>query len=188
MRDHGVSSTREAVVISVSCRPDHYVSKPTVDRIRLLARHGVEGDAHMGEHVKHRSRRGRRPTPNLRQVHLIHSELHGELAARGFELAPGVMGENVTTRGVDLLGLPTGTRLRLGSEALIEVTGLRNPCKQLEQLGRGLMNAVLDHDEHGHLVRKAGVMAVVLEGGEVRPGDAIEVELPVLPHAPLEPV
>jgi MOSC domain-containing protein YiiM len=149
----------------------------------------VEGDTHAGETVQHRSRVARDPSqPNLRQVHLIHSELHDELREDGFQVAPGQMGENVTTRGVDLLALPVGSRLLLGDGALIEITGLRNPCKQLEGIQPGLMAATLDRDENGGLVRKAGVMAVVLEGGEVRPGDAIAVELPAAPHRALESV
>jgi MOSC domain-containing protein YiiM len=127
--------------------------------------------------------------PNLRQVHLIHTELHEELAGRGFPvIAPGQMGENVTTSGVELLSLPRGTRLRLGQEAVVEVTGLRNPCNQLDEIAPGLMKAVLDRDADGEVVRKSGVMGVVLQGGEVRPGDAIEVELPTEPHVRLEPV
>jgi MOSC domain-containing protein YiiM len=137
----------------------------------------------------HRSRRRKTPeAPNLRQVHLIHAELHAELAEQGFEIAPGDMGENVLTSGVELLSLPTGARLRLGSEAVVEVTGLRNPCSQLDGLAPGLMKATLGRDEDGELVRKAGIMGVVLEGGEVRPGDPIEVELPAEPHVRLEPV
>jgi MOSC domain-containing protein YiiM len=178
-----------ARVEAVSARQDHYVSKHRRDGIRLLAGLGVEGDAHLGETVKHRSRVRADPTqPNLRQVHLIHSELHEELRERGFDIAPGEMGENVTTSGLDLLALPTGTRLRLGDEAVVEVTGLRNPCKQLEGIQRGLMRAVLDHDAEGNLVLKAGIMGVVLAGGEVRPGDEIAVELPTPPHRALEKV
>lgn len=157
--------------------------------IRLLAGLGVEGDAHMGTTVKHRSRVARDPsTPNLRQVHLIHAELLDELALKGFSVAAGAMGENVTTRGVDLLGLPTGTRLHLGATAVIEVTGLRNPCMQLEGIQEGLMKAVLDRASDGSLVRKAGIMSIVLAGGEVRPDDPIELELPAGAHRPLEPV
>ena len=126
--------------------------------------------------------------PNLRQVHLIHAELHDELRAAGFALSTGQMGENVTTRGVDLLGLPAGTRLHLGDTAVVGVTGLRNPCRQLEQLQPGLMAATLDRDQSGDLIRKAGVMSVVLAGGVVRPGDPIRVELPPEPHRPLERV
>lgn len=159
------------------------------DSITLVEGLGVQDDAHLGETVQHLSRIRRDPTqPNLRQVHLIHAELHDELRGRGFEIEPGQMGENVTTRGVDLLGLPVGTRLRLGDAALIEITGLRNPCKQLNGIQDGLMAATLDRDADGELIRKAGVMAIVVTGGEVRPGDPIATELPVEPHRALEPV
>ena len=177
------------VVTAVHKSPAHTMAKPIEPVIRLLAGRGVDGDAHMGETVKHRSRVARDPSqPNLRQVHLIHAELHDELGRRGFAVRAGDMGENITTRGVDLLALPTGTRLRLGAEAVVEITGLRNPCKQLDGLQPGLMQAVLDRDRRGNLVRKAGVMAIVLVGGDVRPSDAIAVELPVPPHHPLQPV
>jgi MOSC domain-containing protein YiiM len=162
----------DGTVAAVSRSAGHTFSKAPEDAIRLVAGLGVEGDAHLGETVKHRSRVARDPTqPNLRQVHLIHAELHDELAAAGFEVHAGEMGENVTTRGIALLDLPAGTRLRLGGAAVVEVTGLRNPCVQLDRFQPGLMAAVLDRDEHGALVRKAGVMAIVLAGGEVRPGD-----------------
>ncbi|HEY1595543.1 MAG TPA: MOSC domain-containing protein [Thermoleophilaceae bacterium] len=155
----------------------------------MLAGLGVDGDAHMGETVQHRSRVRRDPTqPNLRQVHLIQSELHDELRAAGFDVDAGQMGENVTTSGIDLLALPTGTRLQIGDAALLEVTGLRNPCNQLNGLQDGLMDATLDRDAGGELVRKAGVMAVVLSGGSIRPGDPILAELPAEPHTPLEAV
>ena len=176
-------------VEAVSTGSSHGIGKEREYAIRLIAGHGVEGDVHAGATVKHRSRVRKDPEqPNLRQVHLIHRELHEELAGEGFEVAPGEMGENVTTSGVDLLALPTGARLRLGKEAIVEVTGLRNPCSQLDELAPGLMKATLDRDEDGELVRKSGVMGVVLEGGEVRPGDPIEVELPAEPHVRLEPV
>ncbi len=176
-------------VIAVSRSGAHTLSKPNERVIRLLAGLGVEGDAHMGETVKHRSRVRQDPTqPNLRQVHLIHAELFDELAAVGFPIAPGQMGENITTRGIDLLALPTGTRLRIGAEVVVEVTGLRNPCAQLESIQAGLMMAVLDRDEDGNLVRKAGVMGVVVTGGEVRSGDVIAPSLPAHPHQHLEPV
>lgn len=176
-------------VAAVSSGAEHTFSKPNQDGIRLLAGLGVEGDAHLGETVKHRSRVARDPTqPNLRQVHLIHAELHDELRSRGFAVSAGQMGENVTTRGVDLLGLPTGTKLHLGDAAVVEVTGLRNPCSQLDDFRPGLMNAVLGRDERGNLIRKAGVMSIVLAGGGVRPGDPVLVELPPGPHRPLEPV
>jgi MOSC domain-containing protein YiiM len=176
-------------VVAVSRNAEHAVSKQPADGITLLAGLGVEGDAHLGVTVQHRSRVARDPTaPNLRQVHLVHAELHDELRAAGFVLAPGQMGENLTTRGIDLLALPRGALLRLGDAALVEVTGLRNPCRQLDGLQPGLMAATLARDAAGGLVRRAGVMAIVLEGGEVRPGDAIAVELPGGPHLPLEPV
>jgi len=165
------------------------MAKPGQPFVRLLAGIGVEGDAHSGATVKHRSRVARDPSqPNLRQVHLIHAELLDELALAGFRVAPGQMGENVTTRGLDLLGLPAGTRLHLGASALIEVTGLRNPCRQLDGIQPGLMKAVLDRAPDGSLVRKAGIMSIVLAGGEVRAGDPIEIELPAGPHHGLEPV
>ena len=177
------------VVEAVSSSPAHTFGKTQQDYIRLLKGLGVEGDAHLGKTVKHRSRVARDPEqPNLRQVHLIHAELHDELGASGFTVSAGQMGENVTTRGVDLLGLPTGARLRLGDTAVVEVTGLRNPCAQLDAFRPGLMAEVLDRNERGDLVRKAGVMSVVLAGGEVRPGDQILVELPHGPHRPLERV
>lgn len=178
-----------AEVVAVSRSATHTMSKRNELSIRLVAGLGVEGDAHAGETVKHRSRVARDPSqPNLRQVHLIHAELFDELAEAGFAIVPGQLGENVTTRGLDLLALPTGTRLRLGVDAIVEVTGLRNPCAQLEGISRGLMSAVLDRDEQGGLVRKAGVMGIVLAGGEVQAGDAIQVEMPAAPHRALEPV
>jgi MOSC domain-containing protein YiiM len=163
--------------------------KPAVAAIRLLAGLGVEGDAHFGKTVKHRSRVARDASqPNLRQVHLIHAELLDELSAIGFGLLPGEMGENVTTRDVDLLKLPIGTRLQLGNTAMVEVTGLRNPCSQLDGLQQGLMAATLGRDERGTVIRKAGVMSIVIVSGEVRPGDAIAVALPAPPYRPLKPV
>jgi hypothetical protein len=177
------------MVMAVSRSPKHTLSKPNEGAIRLVAGLGVDGDAHQGETVKHRSRVARNPNqPNLRQVHLIHAELLDQLRAAGFEISAGQMGENVTTRDVDLLALPTGTRLRLGETALIEITGLRNPCAQLDKIQHGLMAATLDRDDRGNVIRKAGVMSIVLMGGEVRPGDSIEVELPAFPHHPLQPV
>ena len=177
------------VVVAVHCSGSHTMSKPARETIELLAGLGVEGDAHHGKTVKHRSRVARDPSaPNLRQVHLIHAELHDELRAVGFVMIPGEMGENVTTRGIDLLGLPSGARLRLGDTAIVQVTGLRNPCRQLDGLRPGLMAATLDRDAAGNLIRKAGVMAVVIEGGTVRAGDRISIELPAAPHRPLEPV
>jgi MOSC domain-containing protein YiiM len=183
------SAPEPGVVEAVSRAPEHEFSKENAARIRLLAGLGVEGDAHLGRTVQHRSRMARDPSgPNLRQVHLLHGELHDELRAQGFDVTPGALGENVTTRGVDLLALPTGSRLRLGGEAVVEVTGLRNPCVQLDRFRQGLMAAVLDRDDRGRLVRKAGVMAVVVASGDVRPGDPVAVELPPPPHARLKQV
>lgn len=178
-----------ATIVAVSRKHIHGVDKPNQRWIRLIAGEGVEGDAHCGEKVKHRSRvRADPDQPNLRQVHLIHAELHDELATQGFRLTPGLMGENVTTRGVDLLALPRGTRLRLGERAIVELTGLRNPCLQLEGIQPGLMAACVFPGQDGGLVRRAGVMAVVLASGEVRAGDPVAVELPPGPPEPLKAV
>lgn len=176
--------------VTAVCRSaTHTFSKPVEERIVLVAGLGVEGDAHAGRTVKHRSRVARDPSqPNLRQVHLIHAELHDELGGQGFDVAPGQMGENVTTRGVDLLALPEGTRLHLGDDAVVEVKGLRNPCRQLDGIKPGLMKATIGRDTDGAPVFKTGVMGVVLAGGEVRAGDPIRVELPPEPHTPLAPV
>jgi MOSC domain-containing protein YiiM len=172
-----------ATIIAVSLRRGHHFSKTNALAIRLIEGLGVDGDAHAGVTVKHRSRVRRDPTqPNLRQVHLVHRELFDELRGKGFDIAPGDIGENVTTSGIDLLALPSGTRLRLGASAIVEVTGLRNPCVQLNTFRAGLMDATLDRDADGNLIRKAGIMSIVLAGGEVRPGDAIVVELPAQPH------
>jgi MOSC domain-containing protein YiiM len=174
-----------AEVVAVCRSPTHSFGKPPVEAIRLVAGFGVEGDAHFGRTVRHRSRVAADPTqPNLRQVHLIHAELHDELRAAGFTVTAGQMGENVTTRGLDLLGLPVDTLLRLGGEAVVRVTGLRNPCLQLDAFRPGLMAAVLGRDDSGRLVRKAGIMGVVLTGGVVRPGDPVRVDLPPPPHQP----
>ena len=176
-------------VVAVSRSATHSMSKPNQSSIRLMAGIGVHGDAHQGALVKHRSRVARDPMqPNLRQVHLIHAELHDELAGRGFTIAPGQMGENVTTRGIDLLNLPTGTRLHLGDTAVVEITGLRNPCVQLDGLQKGLMAATLAHGPDGYLIRKAGVMAVALTDGEIHPGDPIRVEMPAESHKALATV
>jgi MOSC domain-containing protein YiiM len=176
-------------VVAVSRSKSHSFSKSPEMSIHLLKGLGVEGDAHMGETVKHRSRVRVDPTqPNLRQVHLVHVELHDELKAGGFKVHPGDIGENITTSGIELLGLPTGTVLRIGKSAVIRITGLRNPCTQLDGFQQGLTAAVLDRDAEGRVMRKAGVMSVVLEGGEVMPGDPIAVELPPQPHLPLAPV
>lgn len=178
-----------ATVRSVSSNGEYSFTKPRRDRIALLAGLGVEGDVHAGVTVKHRSRVAKDPAqPNLRQVHLIHEELFAEVGRVGFAVAPGELGENITTVGIDLLGLPTGTLLRIGDDAVVEVTGLRNPCWQIDHFQHGLLKQVLGRDEAGDVVRKAGIMGVVRQGGVVRPCDAIEVELPPEPHRPLEKV
>ncbi|MFC2953442.1 MOSC domain-containing protein [Marinicaulis aureus] len=176
-------------VVAVSLLSRHRLSKDNALCIRLLKGLGVEGDAHCGETVKHRSRVRKDPAaPNLRQVHLIHAELFDELAARGFSVGSGQMGENITTQGIDLLAMPVGTKLCIGEDAMLELTGLRNPCSQLDGLHKGLMAATLDRDGEGGLIRKAGVMAIVLNSGDARPGDVIEVEFPPHPHKALAPV
>jgi MOSC domain-containing protein YiiM len=174
------------VVVAVCRSEAHTFSKKLEERVRLIAGCGIEGDAHAGATVKHLSRAAKDPTqPNLRQVHLIHAELHEELRALGFKVGPGEMGENITTRGIELLRLPQGARLKMGADAVIEIKGLRNPCRQLDRLQAGLMAALLVH-EAGQLVRKAGVMGVVIAGGIVQPGDPIRVELPAEPHLALD--
>jgi len=177
------------IVISVSKSKSHTFSKYESDKIMLLKGLGVEGDAHMGEKVKHRSRVAKDPTqPNLRQVHLIHSELFDELKQKGFKLNPGQMGENITTQEIDLLALPKDTILTIGKNAKVKITGLRNPCKQINSIKTGLMHAVLDKDKKGNLIRKAGIMGIVIAGGEVKVEDKITIELPTKPHLKLERV
>ncbi|MEU5477795.1 MOSC domain-containing protein [Streptomyces mirabilis] len=174
-------------VTAVSSNGTYSFTKPNRASITLLAGLGVEGDVHAGTTVKHRFRMAKDPSQvNLRQVHLMHEELFDELRESGFTVAPGELGENVTTRGVNLLGLPVGTLLRLGDEAVVEITGLRNPCAQIDDFQKGLLKQVVGRDEDGGgVVYKSGVMSVVREGGVVRPGDPVEVELPVGPHRPL---
>ncbi|MCB0465660.1 MAG: MOSC domain-containing protein [Aequorivita sp.] len=179
----------KGIVKSVSKSRTHTFSKFNCDKIVLLTGLGVEGDAHMGKNVKHRSRVAKDPTqPNLRQVHLIHAELFDELKEKGFDVKAGEIGENITTEGIDLLSLPKDTLLNIGKTAKIKLTGLRNPCTQLDSIKKGLMKAVLDKDENGNLIRKAGVMGVVLKGGEVKIGNKITIELPPKPHVKLEKV
>lgn len=174
-------------LVSAVCRsPDHSFSKAVQTRISLITGMGVAGDAHLGRTVKHRSRVKLDPDqPNLRQVHLIHDELHEELRQRGFDVSAGRMGENITTHGIALLALPTGALLHIGETAVLEVTGLRNPCLQLDQYQPGLMRSVLGRDEQGAPILRAGIMAIVLAGGDVRPGDPIRVENPPGSRRPL---
>jgi MOSC domain-containing protein YiiM len=176
-------------IVAVHRSSAHTFSKKTEEQIALVAGHGVDGDAHAGKTVRHRSRVAVDPTqPNLRQVHLIHAELHEELRAAGFWISPGDMGENITTHGLELLRLPTGTLLHVGPKAVIELTGLRNPCQQLDRFQPGLMSAVLSRDCEGRLIRKAGVMGVVVSSGIIEPGDTVRAELPPEPHVPLDRV
>ncbi|MFE4957326.1 MOSC domain-containing protein [Streptomyces sp. NPDC056653] len=179
-----------ARVTAVSSNGTYSFSKPNRMSITLLTGLGVEGDVHAGETIKHRFRMEHEPhQPNLRQVHLIHEELFDELATKGFTVAAGELGENISTRGIDLLGLPTGALLHIGAEAIVEVTGLRNPCSQIEVFQKGLLREVFELDaETGDFSFKSGIMSVVRQGGEVHPGDAIDVELPAGPHRPLERV
>ena len=179
------ASARCGVVTAVSSSAVHEFTKPNVESIELVAGLGVKGDAHLGETVQHIVRVKEDPTKlNRRQVHLIHGELHDELKARGFTVGPGDIGENITTRGLDLLGLPLGTRLHVGGQAVVEVTGLRTPCKQIERFQAGLLAAV-SQDANGNLFFKSGIMGIVLHGGIVKAGDTIRVELPPEPHQKL---
>ncbi len=182
------AATPPPTVAAVASDDAHRFSKPLRDEIRLVEGHGIEGDAHAGATVRRRSRfRGTWTEPNLRQVHLLQRELLAELAVEGHEVAPGELGENVTTSGLDLLALPRGTRIRLGDAAEVELTGLRNPCVQIERFQPGLMRRLIRRDAAG-THRRAGVMAVVVEGGTVRAGDPITVVLPAEPHEPLSVV
>jgi len=182
-------SPARASVVSVSRDPSHRFGKPPVEAVVLVEGLGVEGDAHSGTTVQHRSRVARDASqPNLRQVHLIHAELLDEVAADGFVVAPGDLGENVLTRGVDLLGLPRGAVLHLGDDARVEVTGLRNPCRQIDGVEAGLMKRLVGRGADGEVVRLAGVMGVVLAGGRVAPGDEVVVELPDGERSALGPV
>ncbi|AUP80235.1 MOSC domain-containing protein [Flavivirga eckloniae] len=180
---------KEGIVKSVSKSSTHTFSKKNCDKIVLIKGLGVEGDAHMGEKIKHRSRVAKNPDqPNLRQIHLIHSELFDELEKKGFNVNSGELGENITTQGIDLLNLPKDTILTIGDTSKIKITGLRNPCKQLDLKQEGLMKAVLDKDDEGNLIRKAGIMGVVLEGGKIKTGDKIIIEFPQKPYVKLERV
>lgn len=176
-------------VVSLSTSDKHTFSKQPRSEVRLIEGIGLEGDAHAGETVKHRSRVAKDPTqPNLRQVHLIHTELLTELASAGFDVKPGDLGENITTEGLDLLGLPRDTQLHIGDTAVVQVTGLRNPCRQLDGFSPGLMSACIEKDDNGALILKSGIMGIVLEGGTIQVGDTIGVTLPTEPHIALERV
>lgn len=174
-----------ACVVSVHRAAGHDFSKPTVDQIELIEGFGVKGDAHAGATVQHRSRVAKDPsTPNLRQVHLIHEELFPQLAAVGYTVAAGELGENITTRELDILALPVGTRLHIGA-AVLTVMGLRNPCSLINDYQAGLLKQVLRQRPDGEVERLTGIMSIVSRGGIVRPGDEIGVELPPEPRFPL---
>jgi MOSC domain-containing protein YiiM len=178
-----------ARVIAVASSPTHSFSKTSTSSISVVAGLGVQGDAHCGVTVQHRSRVAKDPTqPNLRQVHLIHSELFSELQQQGFTVEASQLGENITTEGIDLLALPEGTELHVGEQVVLRLTGLRNPCEQLDHFQPGLMAALVHRAADGRLIRKAGVMSVVVAGGPVRPGDEVRVQLPAEPHRALERV
>ena len=185
----GAGPAAGAVVEAVCLSGEHAFSKDPVAVATVFEGLGLEGDAHAGVTVQHLFRIAKDPTtPNVRQVHLMHAELHDELRAAGHPVHAGSLGENLTTRGIALLDLPTGTRLRVGSSVVLEVTGLRNPCRQIEEFSPGLLKLVLRQGPDGSVVRRTGVMAVVLAGGQVRPGDPITVDLPDGPRQPLQPV
>lgn len=176
-------------VLSVAQDDTHRFSKTPTSEICIVAGLGIQGDAHAGVTVKHRSRVAADPTqPNLRQVHLMHAELFDELKIQGFNLRPADLGENITTEGVDLLSLPRDTLLRIGNDVLLQVTGLRNPCMQIDRFQPGLLKAVLLRQPNGELIRKAGIMTIVMAGGKVRAGDPIHVQYPMPPYLPLERV
>jgi MOSC domain-containing protein YiiM len=179
----------DGAVAAVCSNDEHSFSKRSRSSITLLAGLGVRGDAHAGVTVQHRSRVAQDPTqPNLRQVHLMPQELFREVSQAGFTVAPGDLGENITTAGIDLLGLPVGTLLHIGGEAVVEVTGLRNPCTQIDDFQDGLLTQVVGRDENGKIARKAGIMGIVVTGGEVQPGDPISIRLPAQPFRPLDRV
>ncbi|MCC3289816.1 MOSC domain-containing protein [Arthrobacter sp. zg-Y1110] len=181
------SNSQGPKVVSVSQSSKHNFSKDRVESVLLVEGLGVDGDAHSGSTVQHVFRKRSHPTePNLRQVHLIHAELFDELAQDGFELHPGDLGENITTRGIDLLNLLEGTLLRIGPDAVVQVTGLRNPCRQIDPFQTGLLKAVLPRDSAGKIVRKTGIMGIVLSGGAVNIDDEIRVELPAGPQRRLK--
>ena len=188
MLDKDAMGRDQGTVVAVSRSQNHGFSKTPRDSITLLAGLGVEGDAHAGKTVQHLYRIKLDPAaPNLAQVHFLHAELFDAMADQGFLITPGAMGENILTRGLDLLAMPTGALFRIG-EALVEISGIRDPCRKIDALGAGLTKALFGRDAYGRLIRKAGIMGVVIEGGRVSPGDAIQVTLPAEPHWPLEVV
>lgn len=180
-------NTKIANVFAVSKKESHEFSKEIQEKINLITMHGVEGDAHAGKYVKHRFRVKKDPNQlNFRQVHLMTSELLEELRGAGHHVKPGELGENITTVGIDLTNLPKGTILKIGSEAEVEITGLREPCKQIEDFQDGLLKKVISKNKSGKFDVKTGVMSIVTRGGTVRPKDKIQVIYPNQPHAELK--
>lgn len=178
-----------ATVVAVSSDGDHRFSKVPVPSIVLVEGFGVEGDAHGGSTVQHRSRVARDPSqPNLRQVHLMPSEFLDVAREHGFDVSAGDLGENILTRGIDLTGLGRDTLLHLGPDAVVRVTGLRNPCVQIDAFRTGLLALAVRRDASGDIMRAAGVMSVVVQGGVVSGTDAIVAEPPPTGHVPLEVV
>ena len=113
-------------------------------------------------------------------------EILSELNDKGFSVIPGELGENITTQGIDLLSLPQGCQLHIGKTTIIELTALRNPCVQIENFQTGMLKEVISKDKQGKIMRKLGMMGVVLSGGHVQPNDEITIQLPEQPHKSLE--
>jgi MOSC domain-containing protein YiiM len=177
--------SKESSVVAVHRKEEYGVFKEIQESVHLVKGFGVQGDAHMGTLVQHRYNKKQNPNqPNLRQVHLIQAELFDDLKELGLIVKPGEMGENITTRNIDIINLPLDTKLHLGDSAILQLTGLREPCGQLNTVQKGLKNAVLDESGKS----RVGVMSVVLRGGAVKADDLIRVELPSEPHQDLQPV
>lgn len=179
----------QAKVVGLAKDREHRFSKAPQEQLVLVEGHGVEGDAHAGSTVQHRSRVAADPSqPNLRQVHLLAAEFLDEVRRHGYDVESGDLGENVLTAGIDLLDLPRDTLLHLGPDAVVRITGLRNPCAQIDRFRTGLLRLAVGRNDAGEVVRKAGVMGVVVAGGAVRVGDPIAVVTPPEPHHRLERV
>jgi len=180
---------KNRIVHSLSISEQHTFSKNVLDEVEVIAGIGIKGDAHAGKTVKHRSRVAKDPTqPNLRQIHLIHLELLSELAAKGYHVKPGDLGENITTQGISLLDLPKDTILTIGKSVEVQITGLRNPCHQIDKFQKGLLKEVVGKNDAGEIVRMAGIMGIVLKGGIIKVNDAIHITYPNLPFERLERV
>ena len=175
--------TERASVVAVSKDEYHRFSKVPCTQITLIKGVGVRGDTHSGVTVQHLFAVEQDPRqPNLRQVHLLQQEFLDQARDQGYELTPGDLGENILTDDLDLVGLWQDTLLHIGSQAVVRVSGLRNPCAQIDSFRPGLLQVAVRRDLKGDVVRKAGIMGVVTTGGVVHPGDEIEVEWPAQPH------